>query len=98
MDLCDNIKLVSICVVVEPAEKKRENVKDVFNEILAKHLKERAIQVWELWRVSNKMNPKWNTLRYIIIKVAKVKDQNRILKAAIGKQTISFEVTHINLL
>ena len=77
---------------------KRENVKDVFNEILAKHLKETAIQVWELQRVSNKINPKWNTLWHIIIKVAKVKDQNRILKSAIGKQRISFEVTHINLL
>ena len=24
MDLCDNIKLISICVVVEPAERKRK--------------------------------------------------------------------------
>ena len=73
MDLCDNIKLVSICVVVEPAEKKRENVKDVFNEILAKHLKETAIQVWELRRVSNNMNPKRNTLRISQLKWQKLK-------------------------
>ena len=73
MDLCDNIKLVSICVVVEPAEKNRENVKDVFNEILAKHLKETAIQVWELRRVSNKMNPKRNTLRISQLKWQKLK-------------------------
>ena len=31
-------------------QEKRENVKDIFNEILAKHLKEAAIQVWELQR------------------------------------------------
>ena len=42
--------------------------------------------------------PKEKYTAYIIVKMAKVKDQNRILKAAIGKQTISFEVTHINLL
>ena len=52
-------------------QEKRENVKDVFNEILAKHLKEAAIQVWELWRVSNKMNSKQNTLQHIIVKMAK---------------------------
>ena len=57
MDLCENIKLINIHVLVEAAGKER-NVKDIFNEILVKHLKETAIQVWELWRVSNKINPK----------------------------------------
>ena len=97
MYLCDNIKLISIHVLVEPAGKKRK-CKRCTNEILAKHLKETAIQDWELQRVSNKVNPKQNTLRHIIVKMAKVKDQNRILKAAIGKQRISLEETHISLL
>lgn len=44
MYLCDNIKLISIHVLVEPAGKKRK-CKRCTNEILAKHLKETAIQV-----------------------------------------------------
>ena len=42
--------------------------------------------------------PKEKYTAYIIVKMAKVKDQNRILKAAIGKQRISLEETHISLL
>ena len=37
-------------------------------------------------RVPNKMNPKRPTLRYNIIKIPKVKDKERMLKAAREKQ------------
>ena len=43
--------------------------------------KETDIHVQEAQRVPNKMNPNRPTPRHIIIKMAKVKDKERILKA-----------------
>ena len=40
------------------------------------------IQSQEAQKVPNKMNPKRPTPRYLIIKMSKVKDKNKILKAA----------------
>ena len=45
-------------------------------------VKEIDIQVQEPQRVPKKMNPKRPTPRHIIIKMPKVKDKERILKAA----------------
>ena len=45
-------------------------------------VKEIDIQVQEAQRVPNKMDPKRNTPRHIITKKSKVKDKERILKAA----------------
>ena len=44
--------------------------------------KKRGTQVQEAQKVLNKMNPKRPTPRHIIIKMPKVKDTERILKAA----------------
>ena len=49
-------------------------------------VKEVDIQVQEAQTVPNKMNPKRPTPRRIKIKVPKVKDKERILKAAREKQ------------
>ena len=46
------------------------------------------IQVQEAQRVPNKMNPKRPTPRHIIIKMPKVKDKERILKAAREKHLV----------
>ena len=45
-------------------------------------VKEIDIQVQEAQRVPNKMEPKRPTQRHIIIKMANVKDKERLLKAA----------------
>ena len=45
-------------------------------------VKEIDMQVQEVQRVPNKMYAKRPTPRYIIIKMTKVRDQERILKAA----------------
>ena len=44
--------------------------------------KEIDLQVQEAQRVPNQLNPKRTTTRHIIIKMPKVKDNERILKAA----------------
>ena len=43
-------------------------------------------EVQEAQRVSKKLDPKRNTPRHIIIKLPKIKDKERILKAARGKE------------
>ena len=44
--------------------------------------KETAIQVQEAQRVPYTINPRRNTPRHIIIKFAKIKDKEKLLKAA----------------
>ena len=53
--------------------------------------KEIDMQVQEVQKVSDKMNPKRPTPRHIIIKMSKVKDKERILKAAREKQLVTGE-------
>ena len=43
------------------------------------------LQVQEAQRVPNKLDPRKHTPRHIIIKLLKIKDKERILKAARGK-------------
>ena len=60
-------------------------------------VKEKDTQVQEAWRISNKMNPKRLTPRHMIIKMTKVKDKKRILKAARERQFVSYEGALISL-
>ena len=49
-------------------------------------VKEIDIQVQEAQRIPNNLDPKRNTPRHIIIKLANIKDKERTLKAARGKE------------
>ena len=53
--------------------------------------KETDIQVREAQRFPNKMNQKRSTPRYFIIKMAKIKDKEIILKAAREKQRVTYK-------
>ena len=81
---CNNIYIIGV-----PKEEEK-GVKDVFDEIMAENIlnvkKEIDIQVQEVQRVPEKMNPKRSTPRYIIIKMAKVK--KKILKGSREKQRV----------
>ena len=44
--------------------------------------KEIATQVQEAQRVPYRINPRTNTPRHIVIKLAKIKDKEKLLKAA----------------
>ena len=46
-------------------------------------------QVQQTQRVPNRINPKQNTPRHILIKIMKIKHKEQILKAARGKQQIT---------
>ena len=51
--------------------------------------KEIATQVQETQRVPNRINPRRNTPRHILIKLTKIKHKEQILKAAREKQQIT---------
>ena len=53
--------------------------------------KERATQVQEVQRVPGRINPKRNTLRYTVIKLTKIKDKEKLLKATREKRQITYK-------
>ena len=54
-------------------------------------------EVQEAQRVPKKLDPKRNTPRHIIIKLPKIKDKERILKAARGNETVTYKGVPIRL-
>ena len=56
--------------------------------------KEIITQVQETQRVPNKINPRQNTTRHILIKLTKIKHKEQILKAAREKKKKNKQITH----
>ena len=52
-------------------------------------VKEINMQVQEAQKVPNKLDPKRNTPRHVVIKLPKIKDKGSILKAAREKNRVS---------
>ena len=65
----------------------------IFEEIIVKNFpnmgKEIVSQVQEVQTVPNRLNPRRNTTRHILIKVIKIKFKERILKATRKNQQIT---------
>ena len=59
--------------------------------------KEITSQVQEAQRVSRRINPRENTPRHIVIKLTKIKDRDKILRATREKQQITYKGTPIRL-
>ena len=76
-------------------------MENLFEKIMKENLlhlvKEIDIQVQEAQRVPNKLDSSKTTPRHIIIKMPKVKDKERILKAEREKQTVSHKGVPIRL-
>ena len=51
----------------------------------------------EAQRVPKKLDPRWNMPRHIIIKLPKIKDKEKILKAARDKDTVTYKGVPIRL-
>ena len=89
-DLWDNIKRNNIRIIGVPEGEEREKGPErIFEEIIVENFpnmgKEIATQVQEVQQVPYRINPRRNTLRHIVIKLAKIKDKEKFLKAARGK-------------
>ena len=82
-------------------KKQEQEIENLFEKIVIENfpylVKERDMQVQEVQRVPNKLDPKRTTPRYIIIKMPKVKHKERILKAAREKQTITYKGVPLGL-
>ena len=71
--------------------------KKIMKENFPNLVKEIDIQVQEAQRIPNKLDPKRHTPRYIIIKIPEVKDKERVLQAARGKDTVTYKGVSIRL-
>ena len=60
-------------------------------------VKELNMQVQDTQRVPKKLDPRRNTPRHIIIKLPKIKDEERILKVARGKERVTYKGISIKL-
>ena len=84
-DLWDNVKRPNIQIigVLEEEDKKKGHeklLKETIAENFPKMGKERATQVEETQRVPNRINPRQNIPRHILIKLTKIKHKEQILK------------------
>ena len=57
----------------------------------------KEIDFQEAQRVPKKLDPRRNTPRHIIIKLHKIKDKERILKATRGKERVTYKGVPIRL-
>ena len=93
-DLWDYIKCTNIQIIGVPEEEeKKKGYKKMLEEIIVENFpnmeKEIVNQVQEAPRVPNRINPRRNMPRHILIKLTKTKHKERILKAAREKQKVT---------
>ncbi|XP_070226243.1 LINE-1 type transposase domain-containing protein 1 [Bos mutus] len=101
-DLWDNIKCMNIGIIGVPeAEEREKGPKKTFEEIIVENIpnvgKEIIHQFQEAQKVPGRINPRSTTLRNIIIKLTKIKDKGKILKATRRKQKIIYKGTSIRV-
>ena len=93
-DLWDNVKCPNIRIIGVPEEEdKKKDHEKILEEIIVENFpkmgKEIITQVQESQRVPNRINPRQNTPRHILIKLMKIKHKEKILKAARENQQIT---------
>ena len=92
-DLCDNVKHPNIRIIGVPEEDKIKGDEKICKEVIAENFpqmgKEIVTQVQGTQRVPNRVNPRQNTPRHILVKLTKIKHKEQILKAAREKQQIT---------
>ena len=93
-DLQNNVKYPNIQITGVPEEEDRKkDYEKILEEIIVENFpkvgKDIITHVQETQRVPNRINPRRNTPRHILIKLTKVKHKEQILKAAREKQQIT---------
>ena len=101
-ELWDNVKRTNIHIIGVPEGEEREKgTEKIFQEIIVKNFpnmgKEPLTQIQEAQRVPYKINPRRHTPRHILIKLTKIKDKEKILKAAREKKQVTYKGTPIRL-
>ena len=92
-NLCDNIKCSNIWIIGVPEG--GQEIENLFEQIVKENfpklVKKIGMQIQETQRVPKKLDPRKHTPRHIIIKLPKIKDKERILKAAREKETVTYK-------
>ena len=102
-NLQDNFKHTNIQIIGVPeGEEEEQEIENLFEKTMKENIPnlEKEIhfqEVQEAQRVPKKLDTKRNTPRHIIITLAKMKDKERILKAARGKETVAYKEVPIGL-
>ena len=100
-DLWDNTECTNIHIIGVPEGGGREKGPEKISEVIAENFpnmgKETVNQVQKAQRLPGRINPRRNTLRHIVIKLTKIKDKDKILKATREKQQITYKGTPIRL-
>ena len=85
---CTNIRIIG----VPEGEEREKGSEKIYEEIIAENFtnmgKEIVNQVQEAQRVPGRINPRRNTPKHIVIKLTKIKDKDKTLKATREKQQI----------
>ena len=80
-DLWDNVKCPNIWIIGVPEEEDKkkgyEKIFEIIVEKFPKMGKKIDTQVQQTQRVPNRINPKWNTPRHILIKLSKIKHKEK---------------------
>ena len=101
-DLWGNVKCPNIRIIGVPEEEgKKKRHEKTFDKIIVENFpnmgKEIVTQVQETQRVPNRINPRQNTPRHILIKLMKIKHKEQILKAGMEKQQITHKGIPISI-
>ena len=85
-----------------PGEEEEQETENLFEQIVKENfpnlLKKIDFQeVQEAQRVPKKLDPRRNTPKHIIITLAKIKEKERIFKAAREKETVTYKGVPIRL-
>ena len=83
-------------------EQEEQEIGNLFEKIMKENFPNLAREtdfqeVQEAQRIPDKLNPKKNTPRHIIIKLPRIKDKERISKAARKKETVTYKGVPIRL-
>ena len=95
------MKCPKIRIIGDPEEedkkKDHEKLLEIIVEDFPKVGKEMVTRVQETQRVPDRINPRQNTPRHILIKLTKIKHEEQILKAAREKQQIAHKGVPIRI-
>ena len=97
-NLWDKVKHPNIWIIGVPDEVKNKDHEEIGVENFPKMGKEIVTQVQETQRVPNRIIPRQNTPRHILIKLMKIKHKEQILREARKKQQMTHKGIPIRII
>ena len=101
-NLWDDFKRSNTQILGVPGEEEEQEIEKLFENIMKENFPNLAkviefLEVQEAQRVPQKFDSRTHIPRHIIITLPKIKDKERILRAARGKESVTFEGVPIRL-